>query len=1044
MGVAPVYNRLVWNYTRGINSGEVIYALNYNIQEDANGEPNGVINAADAAKMYPQGHGDAYGHYLTSIKGYYSLIMNQYFEWSPRIEAVNVLGVPVAVDYQDERKFASGALSLARAGQQVLDLTWREAYQPSGQGWDHLANVRTNAQRTYTVPGGTGTVTRYWGVDHWASRSGQGAFINWVVGNAMILPEDTDPLHEGIQKVDRTTVTELREIASLAKSVQTSMDNAEAGVSPVGVTEGAMAFDLDPNAITGTGSSTHFEQVYQRAKVALNNAVASFDDAKDVTRLMRSEEDSLAETRAAVAKQEMAYNNALIDLYGSPYPEDIGPGKTYPQGYAGPDLLHYAYVDVPESDFGGATTPDGDNTFVFAISSLDVRILDALSSRPGAVASELDAHYDPNKTFEFKLDKHGFFEKPEAWTGRRASPGRIQQAVSDVVKAHAELLLAARDLGYVRNDLENSIRNFKASEGVKDDIRNANLGLNIADEVLLYAQAADSIVSQIDELTEKTIESTGDVASAALPDSFIAGLAAGGDITSVGEAALKAAGFAVKSSLKVGAFVRFILLKAFESANTTARRWTEFAISDKERAEATKGALYDLLHDVWGLTDFLNGINIKLREYDDAMLAYRRLLAEGDRILEERMVVRQRSAQVIQGFRTRDAAFRIFRTEKLERYKSMFDLAARYSLLAANAYDYETGLLGTKQGKDFKKRIIDSRALGVVRNGEPMFAGSNTGDPGISSVLAEMKADWDVLRGRLGFNNPDAYGTTASLRTELLRILPTSDGDANWRDALQASRMNNILEDTDIRRHCMQVDKGDGLPVPGIVLRFSTTIAEGYNLFGRELAGGDTQFNPASFATKIFGVGIAFVGYRGMKDPSANGGSSGSGSPSDPPSWFLDPLSLSSTPYVYLVPVGVDSMRSPPLGDTSAIRSWTVDDVAIPMPFNVGGSDFSDKNLWQSSDSLTEPLFTVRKHQSFRPVSNPGLFSPALYGSTGTLLRSQFTNNRLVGRSAWNSQWKLVIPGRTLLNNPNEGLDRFMQTVRDIQIHFVTYSYSGN
>ncbi|MEI6342773.1 MAG: hypothetical protein WCR07_12510 [Verrucomicrobiota bacterium] len=1042
--VAPVYNRLVWNYTRGINSGEVIYALNYNIQEDANGEPNGVINAADAAKMYPQGHGDAYGHYLTSIKGYYSLIMNQYFEWSPRIEAVNVLGVPVAVDYQDERKFASGALSLARAGQQVLDLTWREAYQPSGQGWDHLANVRTNAQRTYTVPGGTGTVTRYWGVDHWASRSGQGAFINWVVGNAMILPEDTDPLHEGIQKVDRTTVTELREIASLAKSVQTSMDNAEAGVSPVGVTEGAMAFDLDPNAITGTGSSTHFEQVYQRAKVALNNAVASFDDAKDVTRLMRSEEDSLAEMRAAVAKQEMAYNNALIDLYGSPYPEDIGPGKTYPQGYAGPDLLHYAYVDVPESDFGGATTPDGDNTFVFAISSLDVRILDALSSRPGAVASELDAHYDPNKTFEFKLDKHGFFEKPEAWTGRRASPGRIQQAVSDVVKAHAELLLAARDLGYVRNDLENSIRNFKASEGVKDDIRNANLGLNVADEVLLYAQAADSIVSQIDELTEKTIESTGDVASAALPDSFIAGLAAGGDITSVGEAALKAAGFAVKSSLKVGAFVRFILLKAFESANTTARRWTEFAISDKERAEATKGALYDLLHDVWGLTDFLNGINIKLRQYDDAMLAYRRLLAEGDRILEERMVVRQRSAQVIQGFRTRDAAFRLFRTEKLERYKSMFDLAARYSLLAANAYDYETGLLGTKQGKDFKKRIIDSRALGVVRNGEPMFAGSNTGDPGISSVLAEMKADWDVLRGRLGFNNPDAYGTTASLRTELLRILPTSDGDANWRDALQASRMNNILEDTDIRRHCMQVDKGDGLPVPGIVLRFSTTIAEGYNLFGRELAGGDNQFNPASFATKIFGVGIAFVGYRGMKDPSANGGSSGSGSPSDPPSWFLDPLSLSATPYVYLVPVGVDSMRSPPLGDTSAIRSWTVDDVAIPMPFNVGGSDFSDKNLWQSSDSLTEPLFTVRKHQSFRPVSNPGLFSPALYGSTGTLLRSQFTNNRLVGRSAWNSQWKLVIPGRTLLNNPNEGLDRFMQTVRDIQVHFVTYSYSGN
>ena len=34
--------------------------------------------------------------------------------------------------------------------------------------------------------------------------------------------------------------------------------------------------------------------------------------------------------------------------------------------------------------------------------------------------------------------------------------------------------------------------------------------------------------------------------------------------------------------------------------------------------------------------------------------------------------------------------------------------------------------------------------------------------------------------------------------------------------------------------------------------------------------------------------------------------------------------------------------------------------------------------------------------------------------------------------------------GKTLLNDPNEGLDRFMQTVKDIKLHFVTYSYSGN
>jgi len=31
--VAPIYNRMYWNYTRGINSGEAFYALNYNIRE---------------------------------------------------------------------------------------------------------------------------------------------------------------------------------------------------------------------------------------------------------------------------------------------------------------------------------------------------------------------------------------------------------------------------------------------------------------------------------------------------------------------------------------------------------------------------------------------------------------------------------------------------------------------------------------------------------------------------------------------------------------------------------------------------------------------------------------------------------------------------------------------------------------------------------------------------------------------------------------------------------------------------------------------------
>jgi hypothetical protein len=224
------------------------------------------------------------------------------------------------------------------------------------------------------------------------------------------------------------------------------------------------------------------------------------------------------------------------------------------------------------------------------------------------------------------------------------------------------------------------------------------------------------------------------------------------------------------------------------------------------------------------------------------------------------------------------------------------------------------------------------------------------------------------------------------------------------------------------------------------VVTFSTTIGSGLNLFGQPLSPGDHNFSPSSFATKIFAAGVDFEGYIGMNNPAANS-SAGGISPPDP---TLDPNGLAATPYVYLIPVGADSMRSPPLGDQSVIRSWNVDDLTIPLPFNIGASGFSTSPFYTAYDSLTEPLFDVRKHQAFRPVSTTDAFNTSIYGANGALAPSQYTNKRLIGRSIWNSQWKLVIPGITLLSDPNQGLDRFINSVRDIKLYFVTYSYSGN
>ena len=1053
--VAPVYNRLVWNYTRGIDSGEVVYALNYNIQEDPNRTPDGIINAADAAAMFPQGHGDAYGHYLTALKGYYSLLVNPNFDWVPRIEAVNVLGQPVSVDYLDERKFAAAASALANSGRQIFDLTWRKDYQSVHKtGWSAYSTTRENAQRSYTSVGVTKHPVRYWGLDHWATRVGEGTYINWVVGNA-ILP-DVDPVstHEGIQKIDRTTVPELKALVTTATALQTDLDNAEGGLSPLGVPEDGMAFDINPNQVTSDSNGTHFEQIYQRAKVALNNAVAAFDDAKDVTRLMRSEQDSLAEVQDGIAKQESAFNSALVELYGTPYADDIGAGKTYKQGYEGPDLLHYGYVDLPEQTFTQATQllpPNSGATNGIPDLTLNFTNTVWTAVIPVDLGSEiLDTDVNPSQvyTVTFNIGPLGYLDKPSTWQGQRRYPGKLQQAISEQILAATRLQFAVTSSVSDNSDLAIAIARFHADNDTYDKVRAAQIGLAVTDDIVASAQFAQNIYDKTQNTIKNQLKSLADNLKDAIPTSTIAGTAAGGDLTSPARSSIEESATAAILTMDTGGAVKYAIFAGIDLAAQITRREVELndidpLNHDQELRASVLGLrqqLSGVQNDLWKIADFV-------RQYDDKKRAVKALIASGDSIQADRETARKRAAAIVQGYRTRDAAFRLFRNEKLERYKTLFDLSARYALLAANAYDYETGLLNTPTGRSFISRIISSRALGVVRNGEPQFAGSDTGDPGLSSALAEMKADWDVLRGRLGFNNPDAYGTTVSLRSENFRILPGADGDVAWVDTLRKAQTDNILADPDIRRYCMQVDAGDGLKVPGIVLTFGTTIANGLNLFGQPLAAGDHAFSPSSFATKIFGVGAALDGYQGMSNPSANlgtVGAAGGTSSGDPDISFLDQNAMSATPYVYLIPVGVDSMRSPPLGDSSEIRTWSVEDLAIPMPFNIGASGFSDKAFYQSSDSLTEPLFALRKHQAFRPVSSAAFFSQDLYGTAGNLRRTQFTNNRLIGRSVWNSQWKLVIPGRTLLNNPDEGLDRFVRTVKDIKLNFVTYSYSGN
>jgi len=410
----------------------------------------------------------------------------------------------------------------------------------------------------------------------------------------------------------------------------------------------------------------------------------------------------------------------------------------------------------------------------------------------------------------------------------------------------------------------------------------------------------------------------------------------------------------------------------------------------------------------------------------------RNVLAEGNRVQADRETFRQRAAAIVQGYRTKDLTFRTFRNEALEQYRSLFDLASRYTYLAAKSYDYETGLLGTTSGQSVIAGIVASRALGDLAGGTPQATVSTLGDAGLAGTMARMQSDWAVAKPRLGINNPDQNGTLFSLRRELFRLVddPTrTDDEAQWQQTLEQHIMSNVLADADVASHARNLRKADGGPVPGIVIPFSTTIQAGLNFFGLPYAAGDHSFSPSNFATKIYSVGLVFRGYVGMDPFSA--GTPNAGAPNS-----IAPNALGATPYAYLIPTGADYMLAPPLGDTATVRLFNVHDQALPLPFNLGATQFSATQFFNANGTLSEAPWILRKHQAFRPVNDPAFF----YSS----VPAEFTSSRLVGRSVWNGGWKLVIPAFTLLSSEQDGLTRFVASVKDIELFLRTYSHSGN
>ncbi len=989
----PVYNRLIWNFTNA--DGEIAYVQTYNLSDM---DTSGVIDELDAKEMYPQGHGDAWGHYLTAMTTWYGLLRHGSYTWEPRIESVLVGGAPVPVDYLDERKFAETAAARARTGAEIVDLTYRRNYvaDQSGQ-WQGYKDTDTE---------------RAWGVDEWARRAGQGAYFDWVVANAMLPSQDPNPDHTGIQKIDRSTVAGLSEIPSQYHAIQWQLDEADAGLNPLGLADGVVPFDIDPTFLevgSGIQGGIHFDQIYERAINALQNASDAFDFANQYTLLTRGNEDELADFKVGIMEQERDFENRLIEIYGYPYSGDIGGGGTYPEGYDGPDLFRFMYMESPSLDglpsdlvVPTATFAWEDTLYVSRFTGLaDMTISDEPLS--------IEYPMTPDAPWAFDVPSH--------W-GKRRAPGEIQMALSDLISANASYRQGLVELDGILAQINMSKEILRARYGV---LEAQILVIDNSDTDVVTMGAVSAGLGFVRGLLDVAGDGLYDLADALaemIPDADTAVTGKMGFITTLGALAgvearltnlakgwVKVAGTVVKSGIG-------ILSTIVGTAEDSLGVAMEASGLYRDRMLFVHDARFEVQQMVEELNTMLFEAEAKILELftlaqamDQSTGAFMGVLAEGERLLNERETFRKLAAGDVQEYRYQDYSFRVFRNDAVQKYRATFDLAARYAYLAATAYDYETNMLGTDAaaGQQFLAEIIRRRSPGELADGAPV-----AGDSGLSDPLARLEQNFGVYRTQLGINNPQLEENRFSLRRELFRIRAAAEADPAWHSELRAARVADLWQYPPFRRYCRPFTAETAEAQPGLVIPFSTEITFGRNLFGWPLGAGDSALDPSHFTTKVFGVGVSFQGYE-------NAG-------------------LSNTPRAYLVPAGADVLRAP-TDDSFVTRQWHVVDQKLPVPFPISEADFANPTLIPINDLVSDQFGGIRRQSSFRAYYDGG---DAFNAAEETL------DLRLVGRSVWNTQWILIIPGGAMLDDPEVGLDAFLDSVTDIQLLLSTYAFSGN
>ena len=1044
----PVYNRFFWNFTKG--EGEAAYAMNYAIS-DIN--QDGFIDEDDAMLLYPQGHGDAWGHYLAALRHQYALLKHENFNWVSRSEFYNLQDIVMKVDFLDERKFAQMAAAKAKAGAEIVNLTYRSKYvdDPAAQ-WQGYTD--SNADRG-------------WGVQEWARRAGQGAYFDWVTANALLPSTHPNTTLEGIQKVDRPANTDLPVVSANLNAIQRTFDQANEGYNPLGLSGNVVPFDIDPSDLAS--GTTHFEQIYDRAVKALQNTKAVWANANENRNRLRLSANTETEYRNQVYQEDLSYKNRLITVFGRPYDGTVGSGKLYPAGYDGPDTLLFMYVNVrsidkttvpqPTTQFARfdatGTLSGGDlyDAFVTGVGGMSILNIDesvrktfAPSFAPDAsgtyAVKASDGMFNVNYTdltnpripllnMNMPVTAAGYtFQAPNDW-GSRPAVGELQQLVHQMLQQEAAIANAIYAWDNLQGSLVSKIKLLNARLQSSTDVRTKLEDFARAKYIINNIVKGISGAIEIAEATKNTVQNVWEATGACIPQNLpTVGVACSpGDACAPARAGIKYVGAGVTSGIEwyeaASRALKLITEMGLDIAENEVNLWKD----NEERQQNKREWLTDLETNLGDEANKRIQIFKEIESLRALSDQYRSKVEEGAKLLDERAAYNKRVAANTQMSRYQDMTFRVARNHALQTYRASFDLAARYAYLAAKAYDYETNLDPTDPGSpvDILQDIIKARTIGLCADDGP-----SQGAGGLADALARLAANYEVLKSQMGINNPQLETGKISLRTEKFRVLPKgavqpsggqfpgggTDANALWKQTLQSARVDDLWMIPEYRYYCRPFSAetdagGTHVAEPGLVLRFGTTIKAGQNFFGLPLSGGDHAYDPSHYATKIRAVGVWFSDYQSgdvIND-------------------------LPSAPRAYLVPVGTDIMSLPYSADPDMVRAWKVVDQRIPVPIPTESATLDNASYTPLLDSLNGRLGDPRQFAALR----------AYHDGTSTVNMDELVaDTRLIGRSVWNTEWLLIIPGRMLNADPAVGLQRFVDQVSDVKLVFQTYSHSGN